>query len=269
MAAPFISTNLLAAKLCPILSLRMANGSGSGMRRPMITWSRYVDLSLRLLRTLNTLKVEPARHAYAELNVLSVITGRRASQGAARGSLQPLEIDSTGLFKLNPLYSWNFSAVNDYIQDHNVPHNALLNQGYKSVGDWHSTQKSGDGDSGERAGRWAGNAEKTECGLHEDYFKLRMEMLKKQVRVYFELYRLSELLTVLWRVCSVIATLSRNQILRVAKLPLRRHGQSLPKLLEYCSPLNRFEVNIRRCGASNVSIDAKILYRCSQENKRQ
>ncbi|OCB87517.1 phosphoadenylyl-sulfate reductase [Sanghuangporus baumii] len=125
-------------------------------------------------------QVEPARRAYAELNVQSVITGRRASQGAARKSLQPLEVDSTGLFKLNPLFSWSFSAVQAYINENNVPRNALLDQGYKSIGDWHSTQKAGEGDEGERAGRWANNPEKTECGLHEDYFKIRLQMHKKQ-----------------------------------------------------------------------------------------
>lgn len=125
--------------------------------------------------------MEPGRRAYAELNVQSVITGRRASQGASRSTLQPLEIDSTGLFKLNPLFSWSFSAVQAYIQENNVPRNKLLDQGYRSVGDWHSTQPSGEGDAGERAGRWAGRTDKTECGLHEDYFKQRMLMLKKTV----------------------------------------------------------------------------------------
>lgn len=124
-------------------------------------------------------KAEPAQRAYLELGVKSVITGRRASQGADRVNLKPLEVDSTGLLKLNPLFSWTFSNVDTYIKDHNVPHNRLLDQGYKSVGDWHSTQKSQDvknglpGDSGERAGRWAGR-EKTECGLHEDYFKMKV-----------------------------------------------------------------------------------------------
>ncbi|TDL29360.1 phosphoadenylyl-sulfate reductase [Rickenella mellea] len=125
-------------------------------------------------------KVEPAQRAYKEFNVQSVITGRRASQGASRSTLQPLEIDSTGLVKLNPLFSWNFAAVQAYIEQNSVPRNKLLDQGYKSVGDWHSTQKAGDGDAGERAGRWAGRSDKTECGLHEDYFKLRAQMLKKR-----------------------------------------------------------------------------------------
>jgi phosphoadenosine phosphosulfate reductase len=116
-------------------------------------------------------KVEPAQRAYEQFNVKSVITGRRASQGAARASLQPLEIDSTGLLKLNPLFAWNFALVDSYIKENNVPRNKLLDQGYRSVGDWHSTTKVAEGQD-ERAGRWAGK-EKTECGLHEDYFKMR------------------------------------------------------------------------------------------------
>lgn len=118
-------------------------------------------------------KVEPARRAYEELGVKAVITGRRASQGGDRANLQPLEVDSTGLLKLNPLFAWNFHLVEWYVKENTVPRNKLLDQGYRSVGDWHSTVKSGEGDAGERAGRWAGKAEKTECGLHVDYFKMK------------------------------------------------------------------------------------------------
>ncbi len=109
----------------------------------------------------------------------AVITGRRASQGADRATLQPLEIDSTGLLKLNPLFSWSIQQVLDHIKKHDVPRNALLDQGYKSVGDWHSTQPSS---GGERAGRWVGK-EKTECGLHKDYFAMKIAAQKKQVSV--------------------------------------------------------------------------------------
>ncbi|PPQ69254.1 hypothetical protein CVT26_003666 [Gymnopilus dilepis] len=119
------------------------------------------------------IQVEPARRAYQQLNVQSVITGRRASQGGARSSLQPLEVDSTGLLKLNPLFAWNFSMVESYIKENSVPRNKLLDQGYRSVGDWHSTTKVEEGQD-ERAGRWAGK-EKTECGLHEDYFKMKAQ----------------------------------------------------------------------------------------------
>jgi len=118
-------------------------------------------------------KVEPGRRAYKELGVKGVITGRRASQGADRASLQPVEVDSTGLIKVNPLFQWTFELVEWYIKENNVPRNKLLDQGYRSVGDWHSTIKVAAGQD-ERAGRWAGK-EKTECGLHKDYFAMKAQ----------------------------------------------------------------------------------------------
>ncbi|KAI9797246.1 MAG: hypothetical protein M1825_006030 [Sarcosagium campestre] len=131
-------------------------------------------------------KVEPARRAYSELQVQAVLTGRRKSQGGKRGDMDIIEIDETGLIKVNPLANWSFQQVQDYIKEHDVPYNQLLDRGYKSIGDYHSTQyvylsdptskascsltdfltsrpiKEGED---ERAGRWKGQ-EKTECGIH-------------------------------------------------------------------------------------------------------
>ncbi|KAJ7167702.1 phosphoadenylyl-sulfate reductase [Mycena filopes] len=121
-------------------------------------------------------KVEPARRAYDALGVQAVITGRRATQGGDRASLQPLEVDETGLLKLNPLFEWTFPFVEWYIEENGVPRNKLLDQGYRSVGDWHSTSKAGEG-QGERAGRWAGK-EKTECGLHSRNFFVMREQVE-------------------------------------------------------------------------------------------
>lgn len=118
-------------------------------------------------------KVEPARRAYQQLNVRAVLTGRRRSQGGARGSLDVIEIDETGLIKVNPLANWSFEQVESYIREYNVPYNELLNRGYRSVGDWHSTLPVKEGED-ERAGRWKGT-EKTECGLHENYLAMRIK----------------------------------------------------------------------------------------------
>ncbi|KAL2076026.1 hypothetical protein VTL71DRAFT_969 [Oculimacula yallundae] len=109
-------------------------------------------------------KVEPAQRAYSDLSVAAVLTGRRRSQGAKRESLDIIEIDDAGLIKINPLAGWSFKQVDDYIKSNNVPYNKLLNKGYKSVGDWHSTEPVKEGED-ERAGRWKGQA-KTECGIH-------------------------------------------------------------------------------------------------------
>lgn len=127
-------------------------------------------------------KVEPAQRAYRELGVNAVLTGRRRSQGARRGNLDIIEMDEAGLIKVNPLVNWTFEEVQDYIKANDVPYNDLLDRGYKSVGDWHSTQPIKEGED-ERAGRWKGQA-KTECGIHNPRSKyaqfLRQQELKQQ-----------------------------------------------------------------------------------------
>lgn len=109
-------------------------------------------------------KVEPQQRAYADLQVKAVLTGRRRSQGGKRGDLDIVEVDEAGVIKINPLANWSFKEVQEYIQQHDVPYNELLDRGYKSVGDWHSTQPIKEGED-ERAGRWKGK-DKTECGIH-------------------------------------------------------------------------------------------------------
>jgi len=60
-------------------------------------------------------KVEPAARAYRELGVRAVITGRRRSQGAEREGLTVLEVDERGLIKVNPLITWTFKQVKEYV----------------------------------------------------------------------------------------------------------------------------------------------------------
>lgn len=127
-------------------------------------------------------KVEPAQRAYRELQVNAVLTGRRRSQGGKRGDLDVIEVDEAGLIKINPLANWTFKQVQDYVKANNVPYNELLDRGYKSIGDWHSTQPIKEGED-ERAGRWKGQ-QKTECGIHNPRSKyamfLREHEMKKQ-----------------------------------------------------------------------------------------
>ena len=127
-------------------------------------------------------KVEPAQRAYRELQVNAVLTGRRRSQGGKRGDMDVIEVDEAGLIKVNPLANWTFKQAQDYIKANNVPYNELLDRGYQSIGDWHSTQPIKDGED-ERAGRWKGQ-QKTECGIHNPRSKyaifLREQEMKKQ-----------------------------------------------------------------------------------------
>ena len=133
-------------------------------------WSRNESLYDYLV------KVEPARRAYAQLNAGAVLTGRRKSQGRARGSLDVIEIDETGLIKVNPLANWSFKQVESYIRTHKVPYNALFDRGYRSVGDWHSTVPVKEGEE-EQADDGRDN-KRHECGLHENYLAMRIKAKK-------------------------------------------------------------------------------------------
>lgn len=62
----------------------------------------------------------------------------------------------------------------------NVPYNPLLDKGYRSVGDYHSTAlpDPNAADAGERSGRWQGKS-KSECGLHTNYFDMKKKFEEK------------------------------------------------------------------------------------------
>lgn len=129
-------------------------------------------------------KVEPAQRAYSELAVSAVLTGRRRSQGAKRSDLGVIEVDEAGLVKVNPMFNWSFDQVRGYIKENNVPYNELLDTGYKSVGDWHSTQPISEGED-ERAGRWKGS-QKSECGIHNKRSKYAQFLMEQEMKAQRE-----------------------------------------------------------------------------------
>lgn len=130
-------------------------------------------------------KVEPAQRAYRELGVQAVLTGRRRTQGGKRGDIDIVEVTEEGLIKVNPLANWSFKDVQKYVQENDVPTNELLDQGYRSVGDWHSTQPVTDSED-ERAGRWKGK-QKTECGIHNKRSRYAIFLAEQEAKRQEEL----------------------------------------------------------------------------------
>ncbi|TPX59223.1 phosphoadenylyl-sulfate reductase (thioredoxin) [Powellomyces hirtus] len=123
-------------------------------------------------------KVEPAQRAYSELSVQAYFTGRRRTQKGDRGDIPILQLDnsqSPPMIKVNALAAWDYDTVLAYVQCNDVPYNPLIDKGYKSIGDVHSTQPTAAGED-ERDGRWRGQ-QKSECGLHKDYLKMRSSFL--------------------------------------------------------------------------------------------
>jgi phosphoadenosine phosphosulfate reductase len=108
-------------------------------------------------------KVEPLERALEPYDAWAA--GLRRDEGPSRANTQLVSYDrGRGKVKLAPLAYWTQADVDAYIERFNVPVNALINDGYASVGCWPCTRRTAPGED-PRAGRWA-MFDKTECGLH-------------------------------------------------------------------------------------------------------
>jgi len=110
-------------------------------------------------------KVEPLGRALAGKRAW--VTGQRRAQAATRAELHVEEQDAAhGMTKFNPLADWSEQDVWDYLRAHDVPYNALHDQGYPSIGCAPCTRAVEPGED-VRAGRWWWeNPDSKECGLH-------------------------------------------------------------------------------------------------------
>jgi phosphoadenosine phosphosulfate reductase len=111
-------------------------------------------------------KVQPMQNALKGYKAW--ISGIRRDQTAVRAHANFLELQGDGLLKINPLLNWTKTDINNYIEEHNLPHHPLYEKGYRSVGCAPCTIAIGANDD-ERSGRWAGRG-KVECGLHTSMF---------------------------------------------------------------------------------------------------
>lgn len=120
-------------------------------------WSRDHD------RCCELRKVSPLERAMDGMDAW--ITGIRRGQSVSRRNARKLEFDGArGLMKVQPLANWSDEDVVGYLYRHDVPYNALHDEGYPSIGCFPCTRAVAPGDD-PRSGRWAGTG-KTECGLH-------------------------------------------------------------------------------------------------------
>lgn len=109
-------------------------------------------------------KVVPLRKALSGNSVW--ITGLRAEQSENRNDLQLFEYDANfEIIKFNPLLKWSLQEVEDYLQEHNIPQNALHKKGFVSIGCAPCTRAILP-DEDIRAGRWWWESSHKECGLH-------------------------------------------------------------------------------------------------------
>ncbi len=109
-------------------------------------------------------KIEPLTRVLSDYTAW--ITGIRREQSPTRAHAGLVEWDATfGLVKFNPLATWSWEQVWEYIRAENVPYNELHDQHFPSIGCTHCTAPVMPGDD-PRSGRWSSST-KTECGLHQ------------------------------------------------------------------------------------------------------
>jgi phosphoadenosine phosphosulfate reductase len=107
-------------------------------------------------------KVEPLDRALTALGVRCWASGVRGSQTEHRRSMALLD-GVRQRWSLRPLLSWTNRDVYYYMEEHDLPQHPLFEQGYSTVGDWHSSAPDSASLSG-RETRFAGL--KQECGIH-------------------------------------------------------------------------------------------------------
>ena len=108
-------------------------------------------------------KVEPLERALDGYDAWAAGLRRDESPSRANTPIVSFEA-SRDKVKVSPLASWTQADVDGYISRYNVPVNALIRQGYASVGCWPCTRRTPPG-TDPRAGRWP-MFDKNECGLH-------------------------------------------------------------------------------------------------------
>ena len=154
-----------AEQLSALLSidLRVVQAVMSPARMEALHGRLWESGNLEDLQLYNQLrKVEPLDRALVELQVrcwASGVRGRQTDHRRGMTSLDPVR----GAWSLRPLLTWTSRDVFYYMQEHGLPQHPLFEQGYSTVGDWHSSAPD-DGDISGRATRFGGI--KQECGIH-------------------------------------------------------------------------------------------------------
>ncbi len=110
-------------------------------------------------------KVEPFNKYLKESQAKAWISGIKRVDTPERENAPIVGWDETkGLYKINPIVTWNDEDVDVYSKNNGLPQHPLVKRGYLSIGCAPTTVPVKPGET-VRSGRWA-NMTKTECGLH-------------------------------------------------------------------------------------------------------
>jgi phosphoadenosine phosphosulfate reductase len=145
------------------IDLRVVQAELSPARMEALHGRLWESGRLEDLQLYNRLrKVEPLDRAFGSLGVRCWASGVRSKQTDHRRGMRPLDA-VRGSWSLRPLLAWSSRDIYYYMQEHDLPQHPLFEQGYSTVGDWHSSAPD-DGTTSGRATRFGGIQQ--ECGIH-------------------------------------------------------------------------------------------------------
>jgi phosphoadenosine phosphosulfate reductase len=113
-------------------------------------------------RYLQINKVEPMQRALRELGAQGWMAGLRSEQTEHRAGLRRIDRQDDRV-KIHPILHWTTEQMTSYMERHDLPYHPMFEQGYRSIGDHHSTIPT-TADMDPRDGRILGQTR--ECGLH-------------------------------------------------------------------------------------------------------
>ena len=144
------------------LDIRFYSPTMSAARQEALYGKLWEQGEEGVQRYLQINKVEPMQRAMQELGTEAWMAGLRADQTEHRAGLRRIDRQD-GRVKIHPILRWTFEDLDNYMVQHDLPQHPLVAQGYRSIGDHHSTIPTTD-DMDPRDGRILGK--KRECGLH-------------------------------------------------------------------------------------------------------
>lgn len=128
-------------------------------------WGKLWEQGLDGLERYNDMnKVQPMDRALAELDLQAVMAGVRRQQSSTREHFSVVGLQK-GRVRLHPIVDWTDMDIGLYLTTHGLPYHPLWDEGYVSIGDWHTSRKLTDGMTAEET-RFFGL--KRECGLNEN-----------------------------------------------------------------------------------------------------
>jgi len=108
-------------------------------------WGKLWENGLEGIERYNDFnKVEPMERALEQLGLAATMAGVRRQQALTR-KFFPVLAAQRGRIRIHPIVDWTDMEIGEYLVAHDLPYHPLWDEGYVSIGDWHTSRKLTDG----------------------------------------------------------------------------------------------------------------------------